>query len=242
MTSRLILTGLGVALALGTITQASAQNLINNGGFETQPGFTGNPYDYDTQPFGWTTNAAWNAAGANGVTGSVYGNPHTGNYSVRFGFDSNTVYNGMPTTLSQTFADVINAIYTVSFYTYNGQYVGQPSDHPFVSGGQPNNYLTASVNGQSVTVPDNVGTYSNGCATCWVHQSFSFTGTGLDTLSFAAYTDANYWHLDDISVTGTGGSVGAVPEPATWAMMFLGFGLIGATLRSRKSIARARFA
>lgn len=233
MTWRRILNGLGLALALGTITPASAQNLISNGGFENQPGFTGNPYDYDSAPFGWTTNAAWNASGYDAVTGSAYGNPHSGNYSVRFGSDNNTIYNGMPTIISQTFADVLNTVYTVSFYTYNGQYVGESNDHPFVTGGHPNNYLTASVNGQSVTVPDNVGTFSNGCATCWVRQSFSFTGTGSDTLSFAAYTDANYWHLDDISVTGTS-AIGAVPEPTTWAMMLIGFGALGVVMRRRQ--------
>lgn len=30
------------------------------------------------------------------------------------------------------------------------------------------------------------------------------------------------------------GVTGAVPEPATWAMMILGFGLVGAALRQRR--------
>jgi hypothetical protein len=29
--------------------------------------------------------------------------------------------------------------------------------------------------------------------------------------------------------------VPAVPEPATWAMLLIGFGAVGATLRSRKT-------
>ena len=36
----------------------------------------------------------------------------------------------------------------------------------------------------------------------------------------------------DIGLNGVGGGV---PEPATWAMMIAGFGLVGATLRRRKS-------
>jgi hypothetical protein len=32
--------------------------------------------------------------------------------------------------------------------------------------------------------------------------------------------------------------LGAVPEPATWAMMLVGFGGIGAAMRSRRSTGR----
>ncbi len=38
-----------------------------------------------------------------------------------------------------------------------------------------------------------------------------------------------YWVADDLSFTLSGG----VPEPATWAMMLLGFGMIGAAQRRR---------
>jgi len=34
----------------------------------------------------------------------------------------------------------------------------------------------------------------------------------------------------------------AVPEPATWLLMFLGFGAVGAGMRQRKSTVRVRFA
>jgi hypothetical protein len=33
------------------------------------------------------------------------------------------------------------------------------------------------------------------------------------------------------------GGVGGIPEPATWAMMIAGFGLVGATMRRRRSVA-----
>lgn len=39
-----------------------------------------------------------------------------------------------------------------------------------------------------------------------------------------------------LTITDTPPSVGAVPEPATWAMMLLGFGLIGATLRRGRAV------
>ena len=45
------------------------------------------------------------------------------------------------------------------------------------------------------------------------------------------------------SLTVAGAATGAVPEPATWAMMMLGFGAMGASLRRRAKVtARVRFA
>ena len=35
---------------------------------------------------------------------------------------------------------------------------------------------------------------------------------------------------------------GGVPEPATWAMMILGFGLIGGALRQRQAATKVRVA
>ncbi len=60
-----------------------------------------------------------------------------------------------------------------------------------------------------------------------------------DTLAFKftripdGYSDAT------IAVSAIGGRGGAVPEPATWAMMIAGFGLAGATLRRRRAILAA---
>ncbi|MBD8546065.1 PEP-CTERM sorting domain-containing protein [Sphingomonas sp. CFBP 8760] len=36
--------------------------------------------------------------------------------------------------------------------------------------------------------------------------------------------------------------IGAVPEPATWAMMLIGFGMIGATARYRRRATKIAFA
>jgi hypothetical protein len=47
----------------------------------------------------------------------------------------------------------------------------------------------------------------------------------------------NHGSVSGVSLYSTGlPPVGVVPEPATWAMMILGFGLIGGTLRRRQSI------
>ena len=46
------------------------------------------------------------------------------------------------------------------------------------------------------------------------------------------YATQRFQNFSSISVNSTGG-LGAVPEPATWAMMLIGFGLIGFCLRQR---------
>ncbi len=58
--------------------------------------------------------------------------------------------------------------------------------------------------------------------------SVAFSGIGQ---SVVVTGGANQIGWDDVTLTTI---TGAVPEPATWAMMVLGFGLVGASLRSRR--------
>ena len=61
-----------------------------------------------------------------------------------------------------------------------------------------------------------------------VHGVLKFSGT-FSSLSFEDTSED--WHGFTVGL-GAGG----VPEPATWAMMIAGFGMVGATLRSRRRI------
>lgn len=47
--------------------------------------------------------------------------------------------------------------------------------------------------------------------------------------------------MDNFITNGAGSVNGAVPEPATWAMMLLGFGVIGFSMRSAKRRSEAKF-
>jgi choice-of-anchor C domain-containing protein len=73
----------------------------------------------------------------------------------------------------------------------------------------------------------------------WQQKTYEFIAAGASTtLRFSAdpATSQQFFGLalDNVSIA-------AVPEPATWAMMIMGFGLIGGALRSRKA-ATVRFA
>lgn len=57
--------------------------------------------------------------------------------------------------------------------------------------------------------------------------------SGLKSISIAA-NSREWWQIDNFTV-----GAAAVPEPATWAMMIVGFGGIGATLRRRRQVPAA---
>ena len=94
----------------------------------------------------------------------------------------------------------------------------------------------------------------------------AFQTTGTHVLGFRFYNEAtsavNYGYLTMTNTASTGfpatitgwsfentgaaitvgGASAAVPEPATWGMMILGFGMIGAAARSRKVRTTVKFA
>lgn len=72
----------------------------------------------------------------------------------------------------------------------------------------------------------------------WRTQTFTFQPTSSTAvLSFLAHGPVGvppFALLDHVSLTS-----GAVPEPATWAMLIVGFGLIGGMVRRRRGLAAA---
>lgn len=94
-------------------------------------------------------------------------------------------------------------------------------------------------------------------------QEFYQDISGYDIVSFGVMTIANpgtgiFYYFDDgafgvagvydsvllgasqagrLTVTDLGGAGGAVPEPATWAMMIIGFGAAGSMIRRRRAVA-----
>lgn len=66
-----------------------------------------------------------------------------------------------------------------------------------------------------------------------LHGILQFQGT-FTSLSFTSGTNYEFWHGVQVGAD----AVGAVPEPATWAMMLLGFAGIGFAMRRRRTPAQ----
>ena len=124
-------------------------------------------------------------------------------YTDATGFHEGAV--GVTDLLSQTFADTAGTVLTVNF------------DFSSDSG-----FQYVQFNGNTVA-----GSYI-GAPTPYTHYTFTLgTATGSDSVTFAGRNDPSYNTLDNVAVTAS------VPEPAAWALMIVGFGLVGAAARRR---------
>jgi hypothetical protein len=175
---------------------------------------------------GWTLNggsAGPGQAWAPAEPGSPTFLPQDGTF---FGFVT-AGENEVPATLSQTFE--LRAGGTISGYAGFANVDGYWSDldHFF------NDWGYLAVNGVHLLDWDglSVGGFSN---SGWVPFSFTAPTAGFYTLEIGAANgdDPNVPSsvlLDAVRLTGE------APEPTSWAMMGIGFGLIGAALRSRRA-------
>jgi len=136
--------------------------------------------------------------------------------------DGDTTVNGnFFTTLTGL---TVGSIYTLSFDWATGQIASRT--------GATTEGLTVTVGNLVLTLPQR-DTPSQG-ATPWTTVTRNFTATGTSqVLNFLASGTPNGLPpvalLDNVSVTA------AVPEPSTWALMLLGFGAVGVSLRKRRT-------
>ncbi|QDZ08373.1 PEP-CTERM sorting domain-containing protein [Sphingomonas panacisoli] len=160
-------------------------------------------------------------------------------------FDAKNLYNiWRPVTAIQN-ADIDGNPLTTADPTWQSLLVAPPFQ----------SYISAhsTVAGTAASILDLVyGTGVGFCATntvgtrCWD----SFDAAALDDSKSREYGGIHF-SFDDQQGLASGYQLGAyafnrnlfgaVPEPATWAMMIVGFGAIGASMRRRQSAARVRY-
>lgn len=147
----------------------------------------------------------FNGFAVSSVIGGV--GPFSGNL-----FASNVCV-GVPCTLSQTVATTAGGIYTIDFHFNPGLFVTS-------SGGS----LTVFWDGSQIGPDIGIGPLG------YANHAYRVTATTASTLlEFRGVQIPAASGLDDVSVTAY------VPEPASWALMVAGFGLVGAVLRRRSA-------
>ena len=206
-----IVAGAALALAAGFAASSANAAVIVNGSFEDGP----NPGSFTTLANGSTAINGW-TVGGNGI--DYIGTLWKAADGVR-SLDLSALDAG---GISQTFATVVGKTYKVSF-----SLAGNPD------GGFGNKVLVTTLGlGQ---LPE-IETFTVGASNThenmgWQTITYSFVANSTSsTLNFASATKGPYGPaLDNVVVS-------AVPEPATWAMMIVGFGAAGTMVRNRRKL------
>ena len=214
-----------VAAALaagGLIASPASAALVQNGSFEL-----GSPIpagSFTTETPGSTAVTGWTVDGVSIDYMGTYWQAADGVRSIDL---SGSIWdrdlNSASGAISQTITTVVGKVYKVSFAM-----AGNP-DGP---AGDSLKVMVTTVNGAFPQVDLFLagGVFNSRAAMGWVTKDFLFRATSTSTsLAFASNTDSYYGPaLDNVSVTG-------IPEPGTWALMIVGFGLAGGAIRTARS-------
>ena len=97
-------------------------------------------------------------------------------------------------------------------------------------------YIFVYLPGDWTTSGTSTGDYTfNGVGPDFSTPTFTYNAGVTTVESFATAYNSDTGDVTNLSFTLYGGP--AVPEPATWAMMLVGFGGLGAAMRSRRKLA-----
>ena len=214
MTRTLLLTG----ALLGTLAMAGsagAANLIQNGGFDGPSPPDGG---FQTVGVGNLAIPEWDVLAGNVDWIRGYWESSDGDgYSV----DMNGNTAG---TIGQTIATVIGQLYILRFDMSGNPDNGSATRVVVVGADGP-------IGSPAYTFTTGATPLNNRANMNWEQRTLTFTATSASTLITFASGNAGFYGsaIDNVSV--------AIPEPATWALMILGFGGAGVALRRRREAA-----
>jgi hypothetical protein len=226
--SRKHLLAAAAVAALGLAAGGAHADAFQNGGFEAGA-FTGDGAGAQTLSVGDTTMTGWTVVGVGGLSRDVNGAfgvaGDQGSYFLDLtGYCDLSCAPGGWAGVAQTFDTVANATYTVTFdLGGNANYASNGSGVAVTAGSFSGSFLNTDANNDRLTV--------------WKGETFQFVASGASTtLSIIGNQGQAFVGLDKVAVTFNhdGASAGGVPEPASWALMILGFGGAGAALRGRR--------
>lgn len=207
-----------IAAAMMAPAAANAAVTVVNGSFEqgTDPG------TFITLAPGSTAITGWTVGGNRGT-----GIDYIGSYWEASDGDRSIDLSGNgPGTLSQ----VLTGLTVGQSYQVNFDLAGNPD------GGQGVKLalVQAVIGGAPGIEQFTVDASTSRQDMNWSTRLYRFTAQGTSaTLTFSSLTDTAFGPaLDNVGIA-------AVPEPASWAMMIMGVGLVGGALRSRRRVALA---
>jgi len=226
-----ITTLLAAAAAMTVATPALAQNVVNNGSFEN--GLNG--WNVTTTG-GGTAPVVITYNNSSGYPTGAFGEPIAPDNATSLSPDAvgtHTLYFSSDTASPHSISQLVNLIagqtYNIGFDYYAPQNgINNPFDATLgfsLGGSQIGSILTAgSPSGTPARTWLNFGTSFTATQSGPQNLALNFNGGGVTAADFA---------VDRVYLTA------AVPEPATWALMLIGFGGMGIAMRRRRRTSAA---
>lgn len=203
-----------------------AESLITNGDFESG-NFNGWTVNAGTDPSHPPIVIGYNNTFGfpNGAYGESVPTPVNGLSSGAY-FSADTA----PQSISQKITLTAATPYTLSFDVYAPQ---NGRNNPFDAS------LFASLNGFAISKVFSADSLTNG----WVYYSTTFIATAAAVYDFSlnfkgdGNTAADFV-VDNVSVTDNPSLAAAIPEPHIWALLMIGFVVLGLTTRRQRTSAK----